>query len=287
MGDLNEDPSLLLLDENALLHVSSFLIDARDLISLQLCCKLLYNLLQHSNSWEHVVKLNHGGIQLRFTAAPQQQPAGTSSQAAGPEASGSGAGQAANLLPHYKGLYQLLHQSARYLHPVRFTAVITDGGVDTGRPHYWADNMLNPTDWAPYCSKYSDNVNCFAVLKPSPSAHPCELTHRSLLVGCLQWVLPLLHMHAGAPPQQPEPAQVERAARMLATWKTTRLELAFSQVAEGLAFGDPISAALLRGLPGPPEERRAAAAALGLGIQMRPWYERAYRLRFLPPLFPE
>ncbi|KAG2493422.1 hypothetical protein HYH03_008242 [Edaphochlamys debaryana] len=201
------------------------------------------------------------------------------------------------LLPHAKSVLRLLHRSssarsappgphgcAPDLAPLRFAAVLTDGGVDAGSLHYWADHMFIPNSWAPYCSRLSENVSVFAVLKTGKDA-TAELTHRCLLISCLKWVLPLLQLQPLPPNPETYPLdkeQVEEAAAMLESWKTLRLESLFCQMAARVAHGDPLGGAMLRGLPGSHRERRTAAMALGAGIQVRTWYDRNYKLHFLP-----
>ncbi|KAG2489204.1 hypothetical protein HYH03_012228 [Edaphochlamys debaryana] len=74
------------------------------------------------------------------------------------------------------------HGCAPGLAPIRFAAVLTDGGVHRGLQRYWADHLFIPNGWAQYCARYSDNVNVFAVLKTGRDA-TAEFNHRSLLIG--------------------------------------------------------------------------------------------------------
>ncbi|GLC68399.1 hypothetical protein PLESTF_000687400 [Pleodorina starrii] len=282
-------PSLLDLDAFSLVHVSQFLTCPRDLGRLQCTCKALHRLLQASNVWTKALKLNYGGVQLQHTA---------------PAAAAASSSSERSVVPN-KDLCRLLNRSVTEdLYPVRFVAVYTDGGVDTGTLHYWADHAFIPNSWAPFCAKYCDNVNLLAILKTGPDA-TAELTHRQMMIGCLKWVLPLLQQNPF--PSNPEtfpvtPAQLIEAAEMLSVWKTQRLESFFCQMAARAAVRDPLGLSMLRGLPaatearnaareGRPmdasramEERREAARVLGQGIQMRTWYDRAYCLQFFQQL---
>ncbi|EFJ51072.1 hypothetical protein VOLCADRAFT_116642, partial [Volvox carteri f. nagariensis] len=206
-----DSPSLLLLDSFCLVHIAQFLTSPRDLVSLQRTCRTLHGLLQANSVWANILKLNYGGFQLQLV--PSVAKGGTSSApaAVGPFR-----------LPSFKYLCRLLQQSSQDLHPVRFVAIYTDGGVDTGTLHYWADHAFIPNSWAPFCAKYADNVNLLAILKTGPDATG-ELSHRSLMINCLKWVLPLLQHHPM--PSHPEthpidPTNLNEAAEMLSAWKT-------------------------------------------------------------------
>lgn len=156
-----EGRSLLLLDSFCIVRIGQSLTSPRDLSSLQVTCRTLRDLLQPSDIWAHILSLNYGGLQLQRIRG--QAMADKSSES----------------LPT-KELCRMLKLSAQNLHPVRFVALYTDGGVDTGAHHYWADHAFIPNSWAPFCAKYKENVNLLAVLKvpqKPPSAFSCHGHH--------------------------------------------------------------------------------------------------------------
>ncbi|GIL70251.1 hypothetical protein Vretimale_3525 [Volvox reticuliferus] len=129
-----------------------------------------------------------------------------------------------------------------------------------------------------------------------------------MMIGCLKWVLPLLQQNII--PGHPErhsfgSIELEKAAILLSSWRTPRLEAVFCQMATRAVAGDAVGLSMLRGLPAPmelrnaaleqrpvdpykvSEEQRQTARMLGQRIQTNTWYDRAYRLKFFPAPQPQ
>lgn len=144
-------PSLLGLDAGSLNHLFHCL-PLKELLALSQSCKSFYNLITHEGLIWRYQLYRQFGLDLCAVASStaQQQP-----------------------LP--RDICRLLVETAKQLRPLRFTAVYTDGGVDTGAPHYWCGplrSVLLRRCQRP-CTAVVSLAPALHTLKQPPPSPPC------------------------------------------------------------------------------------------------------------------
>ncbi len=183
-------PSLLGLDAGSLNHLFHCL-PLKELLALSQSCKSLYNLITYEGLiWKYQL-YRQFGVDLRSVASStaQQQP-----------------------LP--RDFCRLLIETSKQLRPVRFTAVYTDGGVDTGAPYYWCGTLPRVLRGACSCAatagpaelSYHWRLPCksqLSRLRFRPLGAPHNTVSRP-------WVCPSTTSPAAFPWAPPEPQQNPR-----------------------------------------------------------------------------
>ena len=136
---------------------------------------------------------------------------------------------------------QTLHALSRALHaaapsePLRFQAVLVNGGIDgatpTAKAAYWADNLFRQ-DRSPYCSDCSTNADCLALLLDGdePRETQYEQVRQYMRRRCRYAAALLAQVHHLEPPMQ----NVEELMAIVERWSDNYLEHFYTSLVSNL-----------------------------------------------------